>query len=77
MDFSDALRLIRSGGIVTRPQWGGLTLGVMAPPAESGITPFLAVRATNGSIMPWSPNHQELLTTDWVQVSGEETVGHG
>lgn len=78
-DFSYALTLIRAGGVVTRKMWEGtgLTLGVMAPPADSGLTPFLAVRATNGQLMPWTPNHQELFATDWIEVGGSGVAGHG
>lgn len=76
MDFSSALTLIRQGGVVTRPGWGGLTLGVMAPPAESGIMPFLAVRSTSGQLMAWSPSQQEMFTDDWCVVE-QEGVGHG
>ncbi len=76
MDFSDALRLIRSGGVVTRSTWSRLTLGVMAPPAESSIMPFLAVRAPDGKLVAWTPGQQELFAEDWVRVE-QEGVGHG
>lgn len=77
MDFSDALRLIRGGGVVSRQGWRGtgLTLGLMALPKDQGIMPFLAVRAGDGTLMAWAPGNQELLAEDWVQVEG--TVGHG
>lgn len=77
-DFSQALLIIRGGGVVVRKMWAGtgLTLGVMAPPAESGMTPFLALRAENGQMMPWTPSQQELFATDWMQTSIGE-AGHG
>lgn len=78
MDFPNALSIILGGGIVTRHSWNGsgLTLGVMAPPAESGIMPFLAVRTTDSKMVAWVPGQQELFAKDWVQVQGE-SVGHG
>ncbi len=78
MDFSDALRLVKGGGVVARQVWlsHGMTLGVMAPPAESNIMPFLAIRAPEGKLIAWTPGNQELFSDDWVQVQ-EEGVGHG
>lgn len=78
MDFPNALSIVLSGGVVTRQSWSGsgLTLGVMAPPSESGIMPFLAIRASDGKIVAWAPGQQELFAKDWVQVQGE-SVGHG
>lgn len=77
-DFSEALTIARSGGVVAREMWAGtgLTLGVIGPPADSGLTPFLAVRAENGQLMPWTPNQQELFAKDWIRVPSAG-VGHG
>lgn len=77
-DFSTALTVIRGGGVVTRAAWvgSGLTLGLMAPPAESGMMPFVAVRSQTGQIMPWTPSHQEMFAEDWYRVE-MEGVGHG
>ena len=79
MDFGKALHIIRSGGVVTREAWNGtgLVLGVMAPPAEQGIMPFLAVRAADGSVMAWAPGNQELFAEDWTPVQAEGPIGHG
>lgn len=78
MDFPEALSIILTGGVVTREVWrgSGLTLGVMAPPAESGIMPFLAVRSMDGKIIAWTPGQQELFANDWTQIQ-PEGVGHG
>lgn len=78
-DFSHALTVIRGGGVVARKQWDGtgLTLGVLALPADSGIVPFLAVRAANGQLMAWTPNQQELFATDWELAPTPEVAGHG
>lgn len=78
-DFSRALTIARSGGVVARAAWegSGITLGVIAPPADSGLTPFLAVRAANGQLMPWSPNQQELFASDWFEMPSQGVAGHG
>lgn len=75
MDFSSALTLVRQGRVVTRPGWGSLTLGLVAPPAESGLTPFLAVRSNAGQMMPWQPSQQEMLSDDWEEI--DLSAGHG
>lgn len=76
-DFSMALTVIRGGGVVTRVSWAGpgVTLGMVAPPADSGIMPFFAVRSQAGQIMPWTPSQQEMFADDWYQVE-MEGVGH-
>lgn len=75
MDFSNALRIVRSGRVVTRPSWDGLLLGMMALPTESQIMPFLGVKTSGGPIMAWTPSQQELFAEDWVEVGG--VAGHG
>lgn len=71
MDFAAALTLIRRGGVVARASWSGsgLTLGIMTPPAESGIMPFVAVRSAAGKLMAWQPSQQEMFADDWYEVS--------
>ena len=78
MDFADAFRIMRSGGVVTRQclTETGLTCGVMAPPKDSGLMPFFAVRSHDGMVIPWQPSHQELFAEDWIAVEGE-VAGHG
>ena len=79
MDFADAFRIMRSGGVVTRQSLleTGLTAGIMAPPADSGIMPFFAVRTSDGRVMPWTPQNMELFAEDWIVVQGEGVAGHG
>jgi Protein of unknown function (DUF2829) len=79
MDFSAALMLIRRGGIAARASWSGsgLALGIMAPPAESNIMPFVAVRSSDGRLMAWQPSQQEMFADDWYEVSSGEVAGHG
>lgn len=81
-DFSRALAIIKGGGVVSRLCWQGtgLTIGVVIPEPinekPNQMTPFLAVRAGNGQLMPWQPSSQEMLSSDWVEVE-QGLVGHG
>lgn len=77
MNFPSALTIVLSGGVVSRSTWSGsgFTIGVLAPPADSKIMPFLAIMETGGNMMAWVPNQQEMFATDWVRV--EEVSGHG
>ena len=76
-NFGAALIIARNGGIVSRMAWNGhgLSMGVVAPPADTGIMPFLAVRKGSGMLMAWVPSQLDMLTDDWKQVH-QEGVGH-
>ena len=76
-DFSAALTIVKNGGVVARAGWnGGLTMGVMAPPQNSGLMPFLALRQSDGMVMAWSPGQADMFCVDWCQAHIEK-VGHG
>lgn len=77
MDFPEALRVVLNGGLVARQIWEGISMGVMVPPGELGILPFLALRSDNGPLMAWAPSNQEMFANDWVKVTIDEVVGHG
>jgi len=79
MDFADAFRIMRAGGVVTRQSLleTGLTAGVVAPPKDSGLMPFFAAKSRDGMVVPWTPTHAELFAEDWVSVEGEGVAGHG
>ena len=74
MDFSEALRHVRNGGLIKRsPLWDflGVVVATVVPTPESNIMPFLAARAVNGMMMAWTPSHEDLFADDWIETKIE------
>ena len=71
MDFSDALRALRAGGMVARAAWGGVASIHMANGhVDKGPEPFLTmlpffVYIEGVNMAAWLPGTVDLLADDW------------
>jgi len=74
LDFGDALRALKAGECISRPDWKGVYLELVGP--ESGeivmtgsgrrrpLGVFIAERSPGG-LSGWNPKDADLLATDW------------
>ena len=72
MDFSQSLKIAKSGGAIRRAGWNGAGLTVkMAAPDDSAMLPFLFIeypltaKTTPGAKCPWVPSQTDLMAEDW------------
>ena len=72
MDFSQALKIAKSGGAIRRAGWNGAGLTAkMAAPDDSAMLPFLFIeypltaKTTPGAKCPWVPSQTDLMAEDW------------
>lgn len=80
MNFSHALELLKTGGVVARAGWNGkgmwLTLvtgwnGTLGAPVGrlphgwKGHAPFIAMYTADGFLVPWLASQTDLLAEDW------------
>jgi hypothetical protein len=76
VDFSDALRVLKSGQRARRRGWNGKGLWVVMqrPDEHSKMTaPYLYLEypaaspdRPNGMRVPWTPSQTDMLASDWV-----------
>lgn len=69
MDFSDALRHLKSGQKLARAGWNGKGMYVQLNPAKdfknTELCPFLTIKNVRNSFDTWVPSISDLLATDW------------
>lgn len=68
MDFSLALRGLRSGQRLAREGWNGKDLYVRLcdpEPTQTINLPFFYLAYPNGDCVPWVPSQTDLLADDW------------
>lgn len=83
MDFSEALKLVRSGCSITREGWNGkgqfIQLQVPDPNSKMGL-PYLYITTVDSKRVPWLASQTDLLADDWAEVDPatdqESTVGN-
>jgi hypothetical protein len=72
MDFSEALRLLKTGQRVARSGWNGPDqyIELQTPGVNSKMTlPYIFIRTVQRDLVPWLASQTDLLATDWVTVS--------
>lgn len=81
MDFSDALKSLKTGGRVARHGWNGKGMFVYLVPggiysAQTQVAKkefgskvpygaYLALAATDGLVYPWLASQSDVLAEDW------------
>lgn len=68
MDFGDAIRLLKSGGRVSRSGWNGkgMWLELQTPDAHSKMSlPYIYMRTVTGDLVPWLASQTDMLASDW------------
>lgn len=68
VDFSYALRALKSGLRVTRAGWPLGSYVAMAFGDTRLTMPFFYVVTPHGQSAPWTPNHSDLVVEDWAIV---------
>ena len=69
--FGDALKILKSGGMVARTNWNGkdMYLKIHQPPVYDIITfQYIVLKTADESVVPWTASQTDLLTDDWVRV---------
>lgn len=68
MDFSDALRAVKSGAKITREGWNGPDqyVALQVPDEHSKMgKPYLYISPVDGRLVPWLASQTDLLAEDW------------
>lgn len=68
MDFSEALGCLKDGECVSREGWNGvgMWIALQRPDAHSKMgQPYLYMRTTTGTLVPWVASQSDLLAADW------------
>jgi hypothetical protein len=68
VDFGDAIRLLKSGGRVSRSGWNGkgMWLELQTPDAHSKMSlPYIYMRTVTGDLVPWLASQTDMLASDW------------
>lgn len=67
MNFSSALERIKWGQPMSRAAWSDPAIYVfrLTPPDQDQI----ARRAAAGAVAPWSPTVEDIMASDWLDVS--------
>jgi Protein of unknown function (DUF2829) len=81
MDFSDALRAMKTGAKVRRVAWSGdpagtpvnrgNTMEIIRVTVENQTVPMLFARRVDGSLLPFGGSQWDLLGDDWEIVDDE------
>jgi len=84
MKFEKALKKMRKQAFLTRENWEGdvyvflaTTKKIRQPgygviEANYKIGQFLCMKTADDKFVPWVPNAEDLLTTDWIEVDLKE-----
>jgi len=73
MNFGEAISAMRAGEKVGRTGWNGknMWLALQKPDAQSKMTlPYIYMRTAQGDLVPWLASQTDMLSADWVTVSG-------
>lgn len=71
MDFSAALQNLKDGNHVQRQGWNGKGMFLFLIPGNSividerKLSPFIAIKDTQGNLVPWLASQTDLLAEDW------------
>lgn len=71
MDFSAALRDVKTGKHIQRKGWNGKGMYLFFVPADSivveqrSMAAFIAIKDAQNNIVPWFASQADLLAEDW------------
>ncbi len=68
MDFSEALKYLKSGHRISRTGWNGknMYIGLQIPDEHSKMSlPYLYMKTVDDNLVPWLASQTDLLATDW------------
>lgn len=68
MTFSQALELLKGGGVVAREGWNGrgMCLEIQQPNINSKMTlPYIFMCTAQGDLVPWLASQTDILSNDW------------
>ena len=81
MDFSEALRELKSGNKVARQGWNGKGMYLFLSPSLgcqmykqftgkdiNDMQPFIVMSTADGTLVPWLASQTDLLAEDWMLV---------
>lgn len=71
MDFSEALKILKVGGRVSRSGWNGkgMFLALQVPDENSKMKrPYIYITPDAEYVVPWVASQADLLTEDWLEV---------
>ncbi|MBN1684592.1 MAG: DUF2829 domain-containing protein [Gammaproteobacteria bacterium] len=74
MDFSEALHALKRGERIRRAEWEheGKWIAMEKASTKSGIMslPYVYMKTGQGYLIPWLPDHVDLLAEDWQLMPG-------
>ncbi len=66
MDFGEALKVLKSGGRVTRKGWNGKDMWLMlVVPHDTQFLPYIQMKTATGHLVPWLASQTDVLAQDW------------
>ena len=74
MDFSEALKLVKTGKWIGRYGWNGKGMFVFLRPAVTDADPnngkedhlpYLCMKTVQGDFVPWLASQTDILADDW------------
>lgn len=65
LGFGEALVWLRKGYSVSRSSWKSSEIYVWIEGKNVNHLAYLNVKTSGNNIVPWSPNHGDLLASDW------------
>jgi len=72
MTFSEALEVLKAGGIVSRNGWNAPNqfIKMQVPDLHSKMSlPYLYIKTVQGKLVPWLASQTDLLAEDWFEFS--------
>jgi len=67
MDFSEALRALKDGKRIKRPEWAGY-LSLQVPDAHSKMNrPYVFATCKGGEVVPAVINMLDMMADDWLE----------
>lgn len=69
-NFGDALEIIKNGRKVSRRCWHNVEIYIfLNRPSENSQENFIVVKTFRGNVVPWCPNHNDILSDDWYLIN--------
>lgn len=69
MNFGDVLFNLKAGMRMARAGWNGSGMWITLVSAGPAITQaFIAMKAADGTVVPWTASQTDLLAEDWSPV---------
>jgi hypothetical protein len=70
MKFEEALAKMKEGKCISRELWSdkGMYVRIHRTPKKLNIMPYFTLKTSHGKVVPWLPNHIDLLAEDYIEV---------